>query len=60
MEGRMMLWRKIGEQIMIGDTITVTVVDVRKREGKVRIGVDAPPEIRIDREEVHLQRTAQQ
>ena len=42
--------RKIGERILIGDQIAVTVVKVGN--GGVRIGVEAPPELAIVREEL--------
>ncbi|MFD1845678.1 carbon storage regulator [Arthrobacter flavus] len=45
-----MLTRKIGEQILIGDDIVVTVLDSRG-EG-IRIGIDAPRGVKIQREEV--------
>jgi carbon storage regulator len=44
------LTRKYGESLRIGDDVTVTVVSIDKN--KVRIGVKAPTEVRIDREEV--------
>ena len=42
--------RKVGQRIQIGDKITVTVVKVGS--GGVRIGVEAPPEMAIIREEL--------
>lgn len=42
--------RKKGEKVLIGDDIVVTIIDVR-RDG-VRVGVDAPRGIRIQRLEV--------
>jgi len=42
--------RKVGQRILIGDKITVTVVKVSG--GGVRIGVEAPPEMSIIREEL--------
>lgn len=42
--------RKIGERILIGDKIAITVVKVAS--GAVRIGVDAPPEMAVMREEL--------
>lgn len=47
----LVLSRKLGESIIIGDGIRVTVV--RIAGDKVRIGVEAPPDVRVDREEVH-------
>ncbi len=42
--------RKKGERVLIGDEIVVTILDVR-RDG-IRVGVDAPRGIRIQRAEV--------
>ncbi|MCS6852799.1 MAG: carbon storage regulator CsrA [Gemmataceae bacterium] len=47
----LVLSRKLGESIVIDNQITVTVVAVDGN--KVRLGIMAPPEVRIDREEVH-------
>ena len=46
----LVLTRKVGERILIGDDIVVTVLDARG-DG-VRIGIDAPRGITIQREEV--------
>ena len=46
----LVLSRKDGEQIRIGDTITLTVVSVRGK--RVKIGIEAPKNCRIVREEV--------
>ena len=46
----LVLTRKAGEKILIGDDIVITVLDVR-RDG-VRIGIDAPSGIKIQRDEV--------
>ena len=43
------LSRKPGEQIVIGDGITLTVVEVR--QGRVRLAFDAPDHVRILRAE---------
>ncbi len=42
--------RKVGERILIGDKIAITVVKVSG--GGVRIGVEAPPELAVMREEL--------
>lgn len=52
LEGTLTLSRKTGERIFIGDDITLTVVEIRTRENKVRIGFEAPPDIKIFREEL--------
>ncbi len=46
----LVLTRRIGEEIIIGGSIRVTVTSVKG--DKVRIGVSAPPDIRVDRAEV--------
>ena len=47
----LVLTRKIGEQIRIGDNVTVRVLEVRGSQ--VRLGVDAPADVRIYREEIY-------
>jgi carbon storage regulator len=47
----LVLTRKIGEAIIIDGCIRVTVSGIKG--DKVRIGIDAPPEVRVDREEIH-------
>ncbi len=44
------LERKRGERIMIGGGITIEVVLIR--DNKVKIGITAPPEVSIHREEI--------
>ena len=46
----LVLSRKVGEKILIGDEIVVTVV--RVAQGVVRIGVEAPSDLPIVREEI--------
>ena len=46
----LVLSRKVGEKILIGDNISVTVV--RVAQGTVRIGVEAPEDLPIVREEI--------
>ena len=45
-----MLTRRVGEAIVIGGDITVTVLGVKGNQ--VRIGVNAPRETTVDREEI--------
>jgi carbon storage regulator len=47
----LVLSRKIGEEIIIDGCIRICVTGIRG--DKVRIGVEAPPDVRVDREEVH-------
>ncbi|HEX2175968.1 MAG TPA: carbon storage regulator CsrA [Nocardioidaceae bacterium] len=46
----LVLSRRVGESIVIGDNITVTVLDVRG--DVVRVGVDAPRQVAVHREEL--------
>jgi carbon storage regulator len=46
----LVLTRKVGERVLIGDDIVVTILDVRG-DG-VRVGIEAPRGIRIQRDEV--------
>jgi carbon storage regulator len=50
----LVLTRKVGEKIVVDGCITVEVVAVNGN--KVRLGISAPPDVRIDREEVHQSR----
>jgi carbon storage regulator len=47
----LVLTRRTGESIIIGEGIKLTVVSVGP--GRVKIGIVAPPNVRIDREEIH-------
>ena len=49
-DSMLVLSRKAGERIMIGRDIVVTVVEVQ--EYRIRLGIDAPKDIRIVREEL--------
>ncbi len=46
----LVLTRKVGERILIGDDVVITVLD--SRGDGVRIGIDAPRGVKIQREEV--------
>ncbi|MGL3200542.1 MULTISPECIES: carbon storage regulator CsrA [Curtobacterium] len=46
----LVLTRKVGERILVGDDIVITVLD--GRGDGVRIGIDAPRGVKIQREEV--------
>lgn len=47
----LVLSRKLGEVITIGDQISITVLEVK--ENKVRLGINAPKDLRIYREEIY-------
>ena len=46
--------RKLGQAVHIGDGIVIRIVEVRR--SRIRIGIEAPPEVRIQRSE-HICRT---
>jgi carbon storage regulator len=48
----LVLSRYENERIIIGNDIVVMIVGVCPKTGKVKIGVDAPKGVRVDREEV--------
>lgn len=47
----LVLTRKLGENIRIGDTVKITVLEVRS--GQVKLGIEAPPEVKVHREEIY-------
>ena len=50
----LVLSRKIGEQIVIANNIRVTVAEIKGNQ--VRLAIDAPGDVRVDRAEVHQRR----
>lgn len=59
----LVLARYVDQRIMIGDSIIVTVTDVDRRTGRVKLGIEAPSNYQVDREEVReaiLRRQAQE
>jgi carbon storage regulator len=46
----LILTRRVGETVMIGDDVTVTVLGVKGNQ--VRIGVNAPRDVAVHREEI--------
>lgn len=53
----LILTRRVGEAINIGDDVMVRVLEVRGMQ--VRIGIDAPRNVRVDREEVRVRMEAE-
>ncbi|MDZ7784614.1 MAG: carbon storage regulator CsrA [Halioglobus sp.] len=47
----LILTRRVGESLMVGDDITVTVLGVKGNQ--VRIGVNAPKDVAVHREEIY-------
>lgn len=54
----LILTRRVGESIMIGPDIVVTVMQVG-RGNQVRVGIAAPSKLRVDREEVRRRMEAE-
>lgn len=53
----LVLSRKPGEQIVIGDNIRITVVSLGP--GRVKVGIEAPGTVRVDRAEIHEKKAAE-
>lgn len=47
----LILTRRIGESLQIGDNVKITVLSVRGNQ--IQIGIDAPPEVSVHREEIY-------
>ena len=47
----LILTRRLGESLMIGDDVTITVLSVKGNQ--VRIGIDAPKSVAVHREEIY-------
>lgn len=54
----LILTRRVGETLNIGDDVTVTVLAVNGQQ--VRIGVNAPRDVAVHREEIYLRIQAEQ
>lgn len=56
----LVLARRKSERIILrtpdGTVIVVTAVEIRGQAGKVKIGIDAPPEVMVDREEIYIKK----
>lgn len=47
----LILTRRIGESLQIGDNVKITVLSVRGNQ--IQLGIDAPPEVAVHREEIY-------
>jgi carbon storage regulator len=47
----LILTRRIGEKLIIGDNVTVSILGMKGNQ--VRIGIEAPRDIQVNREEIH-------
>ena len=50
------LTRKVGEQIIIGDDIIITVTSFGRGKQSVSLNIHAPKDLRVDRMEIHQKR----
>ncbi|TPE46521.1 carbon storage regulator CsrA [Maribrevibacterium harenarium] len=48
----LILTRRVGETLMVGDDVSVTVLGVKGNQ--VRIGINAPKDVSVHREEIYL------
>ena len=46
----LILTRRVGEKLVIGENVVITVLGVKGNQ--IRIGIDAPPEVDVHREEI--------
>lgn len=54
----LVLTRKRQQRIFIGPDIVITVVDIERGRGQVRLGITAPPDVPVHRDEVWARMTA--
>ena len=47
----LVLTRKVGEKIQIGDDITILIMEVKGKQ--VRLGIEAPTDVKVHREEIY-------
>ena len=47
----LILTRRIGEKLVIGDNVLVTILGVKGNQ--IRVGIEAPPEVQVHREEIY-------
>ena len=47
----LILTRRLGEKLIIGDDVTVTILGVKGCQ--VRVGIEAPNDVRVNREEIY-------
>ena len=47
----LILTRRVGEKLIVGGNVTLTVLDVKGNQ--IRVGIDAPREVKVYREEIY-------
>ena len=53
----LLLSRKLGEKIMIGDNIEIVINEIKGKQ--VVVGVSAPRSVAVDREEIHIRKQSE-
>lgn len=53
----LVLTRNAGQSVIVGDNIKITVITTQG--GQVRLGIEAPKEMAVDREEIYLRKQAE-
>jgi carbon storage regulator len=48
----LILTRRVGETVMIGDEVTITVLGIKGNQ--VRLGINAPKDVSVHREEIYI------
>lgn len=46
----LVLSRKLGEAVLIGEHVRITIISIRG--GRVQLGIEAPPQVQVRREEI--------
>jgi carbon storage regulator len=54
----LILTRRIGEKLIVGGNVTVTILSIRGNQ--IRMGIDAPREVKVHREEIYKKIQAEQ
>ena len=54
----LILTRRTNERIMIGDDVTLEILSIRGNQ--VRLGIDAPKDVAVNREEIHIRKNNNQ
>jgi carbon storage regulator len=54
----LILTRRLGEAVVIGPDVVVTVEEIDRRQGRVQLGVRAPRSVPVDRAEVRARKLA--
>lgn len=47
----LVITRRVGEKLIIGENVTITILGVKGNQ--MRIGIEAPPDVAVNREEIY-------